>query len=341
LTKLMIRVARSTSKHHSSDVQESFFDRISQDVLLNSLTFLRYMDLFHFSLTCRRFYELVNHVTDTIDNENTNIAQWIWKEMCLNEMQYFDKKSRCSNVALTEGNTTFKDQLRSLLFAFDPSTCPDATNLVLQNTNKTIKHIAKVDLTNDWKYIRCNKKLTPGNKYRWEFVLDRYIRHDSNMWWIILGVETTRPITPSHIGYWMAKERHQGIGLIIGTGEILYSNASFEVADNKIITFASGDVVGIEFDMTYSSIENDKKIEKLLHTHRSIYSSFYAFMRKKDDGDDAPELKNCGASIQFFKNGQSLGPQVRGIVGQCFYPAACILNSQQVTLRHWSYPIPE
>jgi hypothetical protein len=157
------------------------------------------------------------------------------------------------------------------------------------------------------------------------------------MWWIILGVETKQKISTSHIGYWMAKERNQGIGIIIGTGEILYSNASFEINDHEIVTFNSGDVVGIRFDMTYSSPENDGKIEKVLQAHRSIYASFNSFMRRRDQRD---QLKNCGASMEFFKNGVSLGPRVRCIMGQSFYPAACILNGQQVTIRHWSFPLP-
>jgi hypothetical protein len=151
------------------------------------------------------------------------------------------------------------------------------------------------------------------------------------MWWIILGVETTAKISASHIGYWMAKEKYQGIGLIVGTGEILYSNASFELADQEIVTFATGDVIGVRFDMTHSSPQNDEIIKRELGSHRSIYASFNSYMRKKED----PVL-NIGASLQFFKNGTPMGAPVRCIPGQSFYPAACILNGQQVTVRHWS-----
>jgi hypothetical protein len=110
----MIRLRTPTrSQYLSRESNTSSLDDLPQDVLLNALTFLRFRDVYRFSLSCSRFYELIHHVTDEVDTESTNISQWIWKEMCLNEMRFFDNKIRGENITLTESNKTYKQQLRS------------------------------------------------------------------------------------------------------------------------------------------------------------------------------------------------------------------------------------
>jgi hypothetical protein len=109
----MIRIRPHNSRYNHSREAYSSLDELPQDVLLNALTFLRFTELFQFSLSCQRFFELVHHVVDEYDTVNTNISQWIWKEMCLNEMRYIDKTIRTEHIQLSDGNVTFKQQLKS------------------------------------------------------------------------------------------------------------------------------------------------------------------------------------------------------------------------------------
>jgi hypothetical protein len=82
---------------------------IPQDALLNILSYLRYVELFRFSLTCKLYCQLIN-------NLDQGEAQWIWKQTYRNEILPLYKNYTESDICLSVTHTDFKKQLQSRTF---------------------------------------------------------------------------------------------------------------------------------------------------------------------------------------------------------------------------------
>jgi hypothetical protein len=132
--------------------------------------------------------------------------------------------------------------------------------------------------------INC-KKLEPKKHHRWEIVLDKY-EDPTKPGEDLNNLNNHRVLEGYYFGFHV-----------------------FYIEYDKVEKFKIGDAVGISFDMTYSSAENDEKLKSI-------------------DDRFMPGGKKFGATIEFFKNRVSIG-------GHSFFPVLNIEKGVKVTIRPW------
>ncbi|KAL0481649.1 Set1/Ash2 histone methyltransferase complex subunit [Acrasis kona] len=364
------------------------------DVLSHLALFLPVRDLLMFCLSCR---SLSTILSDNKPNE------WMWKQRCYdiyreiyyNNREFYEnasitaKESKSegedsvvvdhvqeelesfANIKPSKGVKTWKEELKHLsTYIWDSSQLVDRSRLTFSNHNRTARNNS-FEHKNWWETIRATKKLTPGKVYHWEIVIDEFTPVKENLWWMLMGVESSafRWQEQDHWVDVISYDKHRGACMICGVGHKRYrgSHAPFiefvkerplsspfmnmvEASLNKIFKlndslsdisrdsalacterFKTGDVIGFKFDMTNSSVSNDIILEHLWTSSGRDAENYYRTIKRQ-------QRTHCGASLEIYKNGKSMGVAFHGISGQLFYPTVSIVHQQSMEIRYWSGP---
>jgi hypothetical protein len=229
------------------------------------------------------------------------VADWLWQQMCFNYSQF---SGTDKDWTLSPGCRSWKDEFRELVNYMFLPVRPQQQYGKFSNNFRTIKNTQVSD--NWWETFRTRKAITPGRIYSWEICIDQLVKHQANTWWILIGIETpsfpyaTQLHYEDVIGY--NAQKHKGIGLNIGTGQIIHAASYTPYYDPEAMggTISVGDVIGVKVDMRHTKKNNNT------------------------------------ATIEFFRNRKSMGAVKRAIQGDIFYPTISLVNGQKVTIRYWN-----
>ncbi|KAL0483849.1 SPRY domain-containing SOCS box protein [Acrasis kona] len=255
--------------------------------------------------------------------QTITVADWLWKQMCFNYSKFDEEKSEWP---LSPGCRSWKDEFRELItYAFIPIRTQQQYGK-FSNHFRTVRNVQNTD--NWWETFRTKKAIVPGHLYTWEVCVDHLAKHQANTWWILIGVET--PMFPyatqlhyeDVIGYHATK--HKGIGLNIGTGQVIHAANYDPYIDAESI--AAGDIVGVKVDYRGSegTIEFFKNRKSLGVVKRKLTGEIYyptvslvngqkvtiRYWNGRTYGETPPNLlarledEDCEVSQDMFKNNE-------------------------------------
>jgi hypothetical protein len=216
---------------------------------------------------------------------------------------------------------------------FDTSTLSHLSS-VIGKLNRTVKNVFS-SKRSKWETIKASIPCTAGHIYEWSIKLDHYNpNQNSNFWVLIAGIQDDnfrfRRIDSQVFGEWLARTGN-GIGYIFHSREWITNNSAQSVPKSLGFIPETGDYISFRLDMTYSSVEHDALLKRLVEHSFSIVD----WQTKVSKWlEDHPCMPSVGATLQMYYNGEPvLQSPFRGIYGQQLYPTVSIIDQQQVTIK--------
>jgi hypothetical protein len=271
-------------------------DIVSEDVWCNIIPYNTIETALSLSQTCQYFYNLIFNV------EQTSCSA-IWKQ--------FSEIVDGENVKLFKFDSGVAIELKIenylmyykkyCLLRFDTSTVnPDLTKFKFTNNKRTVVNERLTTEPERWELLHANIKLTPGRVYKFEYVIENYLKLQGNGWMIAVGINSVHAdyyrTNEETFGPWLT-HKVDGMGIIVCTGALLHNDSQLSEYPSRKPALKNGDVIGFRVDMTNTVNESGTVIDVYLNGVIFTYKSFTS------------------------------------LKGDAFYPAISLMNQQSISIR--------